>query len=95
MANNLVTVGVKLLAKKTEAIMYTEGAEAQPLDANEVWRYRWAPRIRNYDDDNVKPEEDGDKKDETKADTKDNGGGDDNTTTADLEQANAQAAPAN
>lgn len=59
-ANNLVTIGVKLLAKKTEAIMYSQDGVAQPLDRWEVERYRWAPRIRNYDDDNVEPE--GDKK---------------------------------
>jgi len=48
--------------------MYSNDGVASPLDEWEVRRYRWAPRIRNYDDDNVEPEGDADKKDEKNAD---------------------------
>jgi len=63
MANNLVTIGVKLLAKKTETIMYSDNGVAEVIDEYEVRRLRWPPRIRNYDDDNVEPEGDKNKKD--------------------------------
>lgn len=92
MANNCVTIGVKLLAKKTEAIMYSQDGVAQPLDRWEVERYRWAPRIRNYDDDNVEPEGDNTKKDanataDQAATTTDNA----NTSTTESKPADATA----
>jgi len=85
MADNAVTIGVKLLAKKTEAIMYSEDGEPQIIDEYEVRRLRWAPRIRNYDDDNTEPEADGDKKadDANKDDTTKDDTTKDNTTTSD------------
>jgi len=58
MANNCVTIGVKMLAKKTETIMYSEDGVAEVIDEYQVNRLRWRPRIRNYDDDNVEEEAD-------------------------------------
>jgi len=71
MATNCVTIGVKMLAAKTEAIMYSQDGTCEVLDEYQVNRLRWAPRIRNYDDDNVQPESDAGKK-ETTNDDKDN-----------------------
>jgi len=66
MANNLVTLGVKFIAKKTETIMYSENGVADPVDENEVWRLRWPPRIREYDDESSQPEGDASKKKRSK-----------------------------
>jgi len=56
MANNCVTIGVKMLAKKTEAIMYSDDGVAESIDEYQVNRLRWRPRIRNYDDENTAEE---------------------------------------
>jgi len=50
--------------------MYSENGVADSVDENLVWRYRWAPRLRDYDDDNAEPEGDATKK--TEADKGDN-----------------------
>jgi len=54
--------------------MYSIDKEANAVDENEVRRLRWEPRIRNYDDDNVEPEGDGDKADDANADADATGG---------------------
>jgi len=51
--------------------MYSENGVADPVDENFVWRLRWAPRIRDYNDDNIQPEGDASKKKEEKTDDKD------------------------
>jgi len=82
MADNCVTVGVKMLAAKTEKIMYAEDGVAGSLDEWEVRRYRWEPRIRNYDDENVEAEPDPmAKKEEKKEDNANNANNADNTAT--------------
>jgi len=84
MANNLVTLGVKFIAKRTEAIMYAENGVADPVDENLVWRLRWPPRIRDYNDDNIQPEGDASKKtDDNKEKTDDNKDKTDNNTATD------------
>jgi len=88
MANNLVTLGVKLIAKRTESIMYAENGVADPVDENLVWRLRWAPRIRDYDDENAEAEADANKKKDAKSD-EENGQTEENADT------NQQASDAN
>jgi len=58
MANNCVTIGVKMLAKKTETTMYSDDGVAEVIDEWEVNRLRWRPRIRNYDEDSAEEEAD-------------------------------------
>jgi hypothetical protein len=62
MVSNLVTTVVKMLALKTETIMYSQDGVAEITDEYEVRRYRWAPRIRDYNDDKTEPENDASKK---------------------------------
>jgi len=50
--------------------MYSETAVADPVDENLVWRLRWAPRLREYDDENAEPEGDASKKTEADKDDK-------------------------